>query len=44
LAGSSKAKQCLEGSRRLRAAIVPEDEFIQIDLKLRTADPVVSTN
>jgi hypothetical protein len=28
----------LEGSRRLRAAIVPEDEFIQIDLKLRTAD------
>jgi len=37
----SKAKEGLEGSHRLFASVVPEDELIQAHLQLRATDAVV---
>src|SRR5215471_8167684 len=37
----SKAKQRLKGGHRLTPSIVPKDELVQVDLKLRLADTVV---
>src|SRR3970040_1748017 len=39
---TAKAKQRLEGGPRLPATVGPEDELIEVDLKLSTADSVVS--
>src|SRR5574342_123687 len=41
---AAKAKQRLECSPRLPAAVGPEDELIEVDLKLPAADSVVSTH
>lgn len=41
-AGAPKAKQGLEGSPGLIATVGPEDNLIEVDLKLPTADSVVS--
>src|SRR3972149_180271 len=38
-----KAEQRLEGGPRLPATVGPEDKLIEVDLKLPTADSVVSS-
>jgi len=43
-AASSETQQGLECGRRLLAAVVPEDELIQIDLELSSAHPVVGAD
>ena len=40
----TKAEQCLKGGHRLPTTIVPKHELIQVDLKLRLADPMVGTD
>jgi hypothetical protein len=40
-ASRPEAEQRLKGRHRLLAPIVPKYELIQVDLKLRIADPVV---
>ena len=40
----SKAKKGLEGSHRLFASVVPEDELIEVHLQLRAAHAVVRSN
>ena len=39
--GQFEAEQSLEGSHRFFSAIVSEDEFIKVDLKVATTDPMV---
>ena len=39
-----KAEQRLEGGPRLPATVGPEDELIEVDLELGTADSVVSAH
>ena len=41
---ASKAEQRLEGGPRLPATVGPEDELIEVDLELGTADSVVSAH
>src|SRR4030042_932799 len=44
VSAAAKAEQGLEGGPRLPATVGPEDELIQVDLKLAPADSVVSTH
>jgi len=39
---SAQAEERLEGGRRRAAAIQPEGEFVEVDLQMLVADPVVS--
>jgi hypothetical protein len=43
-APGSKSKQGLEGGHRLLSSVVPKDVFIQVDLKLSAAHPMVGAN
>src|SRR5713101_5836524 len=36
-----EAEQCLKGRHRLPTTIVTKDKFVQVDLQLRLADPMV---
>jgi hypothetical protein len=40
-AARSEAEQRLKGSHRLASTIVPKDELVEVDLKLRLTDPMV---
>jgi hypothetical protein len=40
-ASCPEAEQCLKGGHWLPSPIVPKDELVEVDLKLRLTDPVV---